>query len=484
MDFLSHLTRTQHACILVVGDLMLDRYMEGSVDRISPEAPVPVLRHTASREMLGGAGNVAANIASLGGKVELVSLIGADPDGGTVRELLKGWGVSGGGLIQSPFRPTSVKTRFIALGQQVLRHDWEDISSADQTEEQALLKAYDARLAAADIVVLSDYGKGAVSAAIAAAVIRSARAAGKRVLVDPKNTDYRVYTGASAVTPNRKELAEASGMAISDDASVETACAKLIATCGLEAVLATRSEDGLSVIRSGHAPVHIPTEAQEVFDVSGAGDTVVAALALGLACGLDWPDAAALANAAAGIVVGKRGTAQVTMDELQSRRRRGSAPANGLVLDRESAARQVEAWRKAGLCVGFTNGCFDLLHPGHLSLLTYARSHCDRLVVGLNDDASVARLKGPDRPVNTQDSRATMLSALRQVDMVCGFPEDTPLALIGALLPDVLVKGADYTVETVVGADLVQAHGGKVLLAPLVDGQSTTNTIARMGQKA
>ena len=483
MDYLDHLSSAPPARILVVGDLMLDRYMEGSVDRISPEAPVPVLRHTSSREMLGGAGNVAANIASLGGQVELVSLIGADSDGGKVRELLQDWSISGSGLVESPTRPTSVKTRFIAQGQQVLRHDWEETSAANQAEGKALLAAFGDRLAAADIVVLSDYGKGAASTEISTAVIQATRAAGKRVLVDPKHTHYRVYTGASAVTPNRKELAEASGMAISGDASVETACAKLIAECAFEAVLATRSEDGLSVIQAGQPPVHIPTEAQEVFDVSGAGDTVVAALALGLACGLDWPEAAALANAAAGVVVGKRGTAQVTLQELRDRRQRG-APSSGMIANREAAALQAQAWRKAGLRVGFTNGCFDLLHPGHLSLLTFARSHCDRLVVGVNDDASVARLKGPDRPVNSLESRATMLAALRQVDMVCGFPEDTPLELIGAILPNVLVKGADYTVETVVGADLVQAHGGKVLLAPLVDGQSTTNIIARMGQKA
>ncbi len=483
MDFLDHLANAPPARILVIGDLMLDRYVEGKVDRISPEAPVPVLRHAASREMLGGAGNVAANIASLGGTVALVALIGADSDGGKVRALLGQWDIPSDGLVETTARPTSVKTRFLAQGQQVLRHDWEETAPANNEEHPVLLAAFNARLADADIVILSDYGKGAASAAIAAAVIQAARAAGKRVLVDPKSTDYRTYMGTSAVTPNRRELAEAATMTIGDDASVEAACTKLIAECGLEAVLATRSEDGLSVIRAGKPPVHIPTEAQEVFDVSGAGDTVVAALALGLASGLDWPEAAALANAAAGVVVGKRGTAQVSLEELRTHRS-NSAPQSGLVLDQDSALRQVRAWRDAGLKVGFTNGCFDLLHPGHVALLSFARAHCDRLVVGVNDDASVARLKGPARPVNALASRAAMLAALRQVDLVCDFAEDTPLALISALLPDVLVKGADYTVDTVVGAAEVQAHGGTVLLAPLVDGQSTTGMIARMNRKA
>jgi D-beta-D-heptose 7-phosphate kinase/D-beta-D-heptose 1-phosphate adenosyltransferase len=482
MDFLDHLAKAAQARVLVIGDVMLDRYVEGSVERISPEAPVPVLRHRKAREMLGGAGNVAANLASLGGAVDIVGLIGRDPDGDKVRQFLGDWGVAGEGLVASPKRPTSVKTRYLAQGQQVLRHDWEDASDASEEEAAALLAAYRGRLAAADIVVLSDYGKGAACRAVAAAVIEAARAAGKRVLVDPKNQDYRVYAGASAVTPNRKELAEASGMVVRDDASVEAACARLIAECGLEAVLATRSEDGLSVIRAGAPPVHIPTQAREVFDVSGAGDTVVAALALGLASGLDWPQAAAFANEAGGVVVGKRGTAQVTLDEIRAARG-GVASAASLVVDREGAARQAAAWQKAGLKIGFTNGCFDLLHPGHVALLAYARSHCDRLVVGVNDDASVSRLKGPSRPVTPLASRALMLAALKPVDLVCAFAEDTPLDLITAVLPDVLVKGADYTVATVVGAEVVQAHGGKVLLAPLVDGQSTTNIIARLNSE-
>ncbi len=482
MDFLDHLADAPQARVLVIGDVMLDRYVEGSVDRISPEAPVPVLRHLSAREMLGGAGNVAANIASLGGAVDLVSLIGQDADGEKVRRLLAEWDVAGEGLISSPARPTSVKTRYLAQGQQVLRHDWEDASDASGEEVAALLAAYRARLAAADAVVLSDYGKGAACRAVAAAVIAAARAAGKPVLVDPKNPDYRAYASASAVTPNRKELAEASGMAVGDDASVEAACAKLIADCGLEAVVATRSEDGLSVIRADAPPLHISTRAREVFDVSGAGDTVVAALALGLAGGLDWPEAAAFANEAGGVVVGKRGTAQVTLDELRAARG-GVASAETLVVDRDGAARQAAAWRKAGLKVGFTNGCFDLLHPGHVSLLAYARSQCDRLVVGVNDDASVARLKGPPRPVTPLASRALMLAALKPVDLVSAFAEDTPLQLIQSVLPDVLVKGADYTVETVVGADVVRARGGRVLLAPLVEGQSTSNIVLSMNSE-
>ncbi|MCA8927235.1 MAG: bifunctional D-glycero-beta-D-manno-heptose-7-phosphate kinase/D-glycero-beta-D-manno-heptose 1-phosphate adenylyltransferase HldE [Alphaproteobacteria bacterium] len=483
MDFLDRLPAFAKARVLVIGDVMLDRYVSGHIERISPEAPVPVLRHDATRQMLGGAGNVAANIAALGGKVDLVCLIGQDADGEAVRAVLAEWGVNASGLVASAERPTSVKTRFLAQGQQVLRHDWERTEPVSLAEQTGLLDAFAARLEAADIVVLSDYGKGTALPPMAPAVIAAARHAGKRVLVDPKGRDFTVYRGASVITPNRRELSEATDIAVHDDASVEAAGAYLIETCQLEAVLATRSEDGLSVLRDGAPPIHIPTEAQEVFDVSGAGDTVVAALALGLAAGLDWGEAANLANAAAGVVVGKRGTAQVTPDELYAARRR-PPPAESLVAAPDEAARRVAAWQRSGLKVGFTNGCFDLIHPGHVALLAYARSHCDRLVVGLNDDASVTRLKGPSRPVNPLAARAEVMAALKPVDLVTAFAEDTPLALIEALKPDVLVKGADYTVATVVGADVVQANGGRVLLAPLVEGQSTTAIIAQLTETA
>ena len=484
VSFLDHLSAFATARVLVIGDIMLDRYITGDVDRISPEAPVPVLRHKDTRQMLGGAGNVAANIASLGGQVDLVGLIGQDADGDAVRSIVKAWGVSDAKLVASTERPTSVKTRFLAQGQQVLRHDWERAEPASGDEQTALLNAFAACLEAADIVVLSDYGKGSAMPPVAPAVIAAARNAGKRVLVDPKGRDFTIYAGASAVTPNRRELAEATGLSVSDDAAVEAACALLIQTCGLEAVLATRSEDGLSVIRAGAPAIHIPTEAREVFDVSGAGDTVVAALALGLAAGLDWGEAAELANVAAGVVVAKRGTAQVSPDELLAARHQGGSDTAtefaALIAGRSEAARQVAEWQRAGLKVGFTNGCFDLIHPGHIALLAWARARCDRLVLGLNEDASVSRLKGPSRPVNDLAARATIMAALKPVDLVTAFGEDTPLELIQALSPDVLVKGADYTIATTVGADIVQARGGKVLLAPLIEGQSTTTIIARL----
>lgn len=482
VDFLDRLPAFAEARVLVIGDVMLDRYVTGEIERISPEAPVPVLSHRATRQMLGGAGNVAANIAALGGKVDLVGLVGRDTDGEAVRGILAEWGIPADGLVASADRPTSVKTRFLAQGQQVLRHDWERTDPVSLDEQTALLDAFAARLDAADAVILSDYGKGASLPPMAPAVIASARNAGKPVVVDPKGRDFTIYRGASAITPNRRELAEATNIAIGDDAAVEAAGAWLIETCALEAVVATRSEDGLSVIRD-HAPsIHIPTEAQEVFDVSGAGDTVVAALALGLAAGLDWSEAANLANAAAGVVVGKRGTAQVTPDELYAVRRR-PPPAESLIADRTEAARRVAAWQRAGLKVGFTNGCFDLIHPGHVGLLAFARSHCDRLVVGLNDDASVARLKGPGRPISPLDDRAAVMAALKPVDLVTAFTEDTPQALIEALQPDVLVKGADYSVDAVVGADVVQARGGQVLLAPLVEGRSTSAIVGRLNDK-
>ena len=471
--------------VLVVGDLILDRFVYGSIERISPEAPIPVLHGRSETTALGGAGNVVANIVSLGGRAVPISAVGSDPAGEAVVARLAALGVPTDGIAMSSGRKTPCKSRFTALNQQVLRFDEEEVRALDPAERAAMLSAYEAALAAADIVILSDYGKGVLLDGMAGELIRLARAADKPVIADPKGRDYGRYAGATAVTPNRTELGEAAGRAVMSDAEVEAAARALIAAHDLGYVLATRSEKGMSVI-APDAARHIATVAREVFDVSGAGDTVVAAFALALAAGLDRESAAMVANAAAGVVVGKRGTAQLGADELVAALSRVHDPARAAhtVVDPEAARRIVEAWRREGLKVGFTNGCFDILHAGHVSLLSAARAACDRLVVGLNADQSVRRLKGEGRPVNGERDRAFVLAALAAVDVVVIFAEDTPRALIECLRPDVLVKGADYTLETVVGADIVTGDGGRVLLVDLVEGRSTSETIRRLSGEA
>lgn len=467
------------ARVLVVGDVMLDRFIYGRVGRLSPEAPVPVLEHEQESQMLGGAGNVAANVRSLGGRPFLVGIVGSDQEGETIRRLCEGLDISSCGLVRSAVRRTSVKTRFIANRQQVLRFDAETVTPLAPEDQKALVAAFDTFAGEVDIVVLSDYGKGVLGEAGAPTFITRAKDRELMVLVDPKGSDYSFYRGATYITPNLKELQEATRQDVSTDEAVTVAARSLISSVQADAIIATRSERGISIVHAKDA-VHIPARAREVFDVSGAGDTVVAGLAIALAHRVPVNDAASIANAAAGVAVTKLGTAQVTLDELISALAESPNTAPPGLLTRDEAVRLAEGWRKQGLKVGFTNGCFDILHPGHISLLEQARQHCDRLVVGLNDDVSVARLKGPGRPINPQQARAIVLAALKRVDAVVLFGEDTPEALIRALAPDVLTKGADYTLDQIVGADFVLSRGGRVERATLVEGQSTTVIVARM----
>lgn len=471
--------------VLVVGDFILDRFVDGVIERISPEAPIPVLHGRGETTALGGAGNVIANIASLGGAALPVAAIGSDTAGRSVLKKLDGLGVDTAGIVADPERTTSCKSRFSALNQQVLRFDEEEVRALTPDRRAQVLGAFDTALGKADIVVLSDYGKGMLLDGMAGELIARCRKAGKPVIVDPKGRDYGRYAGATAITPNRKELAEAADGPTATDAEIAAAARKLIAAHDLAFIVATRSEKGMSVV-SRDAAEHIPTQAREVFDVSGAGDTVVASLALSLAAGLDRSEAAAIANAAAGIVVGKRGTAHVSAEELVAALFRGDAGSHSQrsVVSLDAAERIVAGWKREGLKVAFTNGCFDILHVGHVALVQQARATADRLVLGLNSDASVRRLKGEARPVNNAQDRAFLLSALAAVDLVVVFEEDTPLELIRRLKPDVLVKGADYTVETVVGADVVQAYGGRVVLARLVEGKSTTGIIGKLAAPA
>ena len=374
-----------------------------------------------------------------------------------------------------------MKTRLIAQRQQVLRLDAESLGPLAADLAERLEAAFARALQGAHAAVLSDYGKGVLEGGVAERLIARARAAGVPVLVDPKGRDFGRYAGADHVTPNRRELAEAARLPADTDAEVEAAARALIARHGFGAVVATRSERGLSVVRADRA-LHVATQAREVFDVSGAGDTVVAALALALAGGATLEEAADLANAAAGVAVARLGTAQVTAGELAEALRARAADAGDGERGGEGSAELLLAdWRRRGLSIGFTNGCFDLLHAGHVGYLAWARARCDRLVVGLNDDASVRRLKGGSRPINDLDSRRRVLEALRSVDLVIPFAEDTPEALIRRTAPDVLVKGADYREDEVVGAAFVRARGGRVELAPLTPGQSTTAMAARAG---
>lgn len=467
--------------VLCAGDVMLDRFIYGQVERISPEAPVPVLRVSDERAMLGGAGNVARNLAALGAHVSFASAAGSDEPGEEISRMLAAVPGLDARLVVAPGRRTTVKTRFIAMGQQILRADRETVEPLAPALQADLIAHVRALLAQAQVLVLSDYGKGALTAEVCRAAIEAARGLGIPVVVDPKGRDYSIYRGASVVTPNRKELAEATGLDCRDDASVAEAARRIIAECGVGAVLATRSQDGMSVVAADGTLAHLPAEAREVFDVSGAGDTVVSTLAAALAAGLPLVDAASLANSAAGIVVGKVGTAVAYLDELAMKlRERELSSIEEKVVPLHAAQDIVAGWQAKGLRVGFTNGCFDLLHPGHVALLAQARALCDRLVVGLNSDASVRRLKGPSRPVQPDIARATVLASLANVDLVVIFEEDTPQKLIEALRPGLLVKGGDYTVESIVGADFVQGYGGRVAIIDLVPGFSTTKTVEKM----
>lgn len=470
--------------ILCVGDVMLDRYIYGQVERISPEAPIPVLHIQREAVTLGGAGNVVRNIVSLGGQIELVGIIGQDQAGYDLAKQLTSLPQVTSNLLTDNSRPTTLKTRFVADGQQLLRADHEisQAISADM-EKQIMLRVRGA-IEGCNVMILSDYAKGVLSPAVVKEIIALAKASNCKVLIDPKGRDFTRYSGAYMLTPNRKELSEVSGMAIRSVQDAEKAARQLIDAHNLQGILAKLGSDGVCLVMKDQPAQHFRASAREVFDVSGAGDTVVATLALALAGGVSPADGAALANIAGSIVVSKIGTAAVTRDELARELVHDQVrQSEEKLVSLNEAAELAERWRKQGLKVGFTNGCFDLLHPGHISLLRQAKAACDKLIIGLNSDTSVKRLKGEGRPIQNETARATVLASLSDVDQIVIFAEETPINLIKTIRPSVLIKGADYTVATVVGADLVQGWGGQVVLANLVDGQSTTATIAKLQPK-
>jgi D-beta-D-heptose 7-phosphate kinase / D-beta-D-heptose 1-phosphate adenosyltransferase len=468
------------ARVLVLGDVMLDRFVYGSVERISPEAPIPVVNVERVVDMPGGAANVARNIAAMGAGAILLGVVGDDEWAAQLRLQLASLPTIDAHLVTDASRPTSVKTRYLADGQQVMRADRESRVALAAPVERLVLEEFSASLGDAKVVVLSDYAKGVLSDSITRAAIDMARRADKIVIVDPKSRDFRRYRGATVLTPNRLELQQASGRNCAAPEELVEAAQSILDQNICEYLVVTRGKDGVSVIGRTSPAVHLPTTDRQVFDVSGAGDTVVATLSLGLAAGGEIIASSRLANIAAGIVVGKRGTATVTPGEIiaaLSRFEGGSDPNKIFALD--SVLQLARAWHEQGLKIAFANGCFDLLHPGHIFLLDQARRSADRLIVGLNSDLSIRRLKGPNRPVQSEISRATVVAAVKSVDAVIIFSEDTPIHLIEALEPDVLVKGADYTLDAVVGADLVIKRGGKVILAELLKGHSTTETVTR-----
>ena len=465
--------------ILVVGDLMLDEYLWGKTGRISPEAPVPVVDVAADDLRLGGAGNVINNLLALGCRVEVASVVGSDADGAELCTLLKARSLDTAGVIADPARQTTRKTRILASNQQMLRIDRESRTELSEDAEGRLIAFAVSALADVQVVLVSDYLKGVVTERLVQEIIAAARKQDIPVVVDPKGRDYRKYRGATLLTPNRAEAELASGVAISDAGSLKQAGRKLLDDLQLEGLVLTRSEEGMTLFTAA-GDTDLPTRAREVFDVTGAGDTVLAFIGAGLAAGLDLLESVRLANLAAGVVVGKVGTSTVAPAEVLDEVRRQHPDSDLKIRGREALGEILEEKRRQGQRIVFTNGCFDLLHVGHVKYLQKARSLGDLLVLGLNSDDSIRRLKGENRPLIGEEERAHILAALDCIDYVVLFDEDTPLELISTLRPDILVKGGDYTPDAVVGKDVVESYGGRVELITFVDGKSTTNIIEKI----
>jgi D-beta-D-heptose 7-phosphate kinase/D-beta-D-heptose 1-phosphate adenosyltransferase len=472
--------RTGGVRALVIGDLMLDEYLWGRTERISPEAPVQVVDVMREDVRLGGAGNVVNNLVALGCQVAVASVIGGDDNGTQLLHAFTGLGVDTTGIIEDPLRRTSKKTRVLASHQQIVRIDRETREALRPACEERLCAAVSSLAKTCQVILVSDYLKGVLTPAVLQAIMAAGRSCGIPVVVDPKGNDYRKYAGATLLTPNRKEAEAASGVTISDTESLAAAAERIIDQADLQALLITRSEEGMSLFDPhGHAD-HIPTVAREVFDVTGAGDTVLATLGLALACGMPMVEAARVANVAAGIAVGKLGTSTVAPVEIIAEVGRGHNDSEAKIKTLDVLAHLIAEEKRRGKTVVFTNGCFDLLHVGHVKYLQKARSFGDLLVLGLNSDASIRRLKGESRPLIGQEERAHILAALDCIDYVVLFDDDTPQRLIETLLPQVLVKGGDYTREGVVGHEAVEAAGGRVELVEFVDGKSTTNIIEQV----
>ena len=455
------ITQMQRRSVLVVGDVMLDRYVDGAAQRLSPEAPVPVLGMTGETCLAGGAANVACNLAALGCHVRLIGVTGEDENGRALARQLKSSGAVTFKRVVDKSRPTTTKTRYRANGQQMLRVDNEARHDVDAKTAAEIVKHFGAVGAKYDYAIISDYAKGALPASLVAELIHLAKCADMPLVVDPKHDDFKRYAGANILTPNLAELRRATAIASDDVKDIAKAASRLAGRLGATGILTTLGPRGVLFAGPGRQPHHVASIGREVFDVSGAGDTVVACLTAALCGATPLRQACALANLAAGVVVGKLGTAVATPGEIICM---AGAPAPDTDIQRIS--RLCREWAAGGLTIGFANGCFDMLHPGHIHLLRHARAHCNRLVVGINSDASVRRLKGETRPMQSQDSRAAALMQIEHVDEVAVFDEDTPLDLIKAIQPNFIFKGGDYKKSEVVGGEVAKANGGEVVIIP------------------
>jgi D-beta-D-heptose 7-phosphate kinase/D-beta-D-heptose 1-phosphate adenosyltransferase len=477
-DLEAAIRRLAHTNVLIVGDVMLDRYVYGDVSRISVEAPVPILAIDRELEMPGGAGNVLRNLTALGAAAAFITVVGDDAAGSSLTALVGGHANVEPWLLVQGGRTTTQKTRYIAKGHQLLRADREQTDPINPRLAERLVRIAVDAMAATSVTVLSDYGKGVLAGEVPTQLLAAARASGRVLIVDPRGVDFSRYAGADIVMPNRPELAAATGMPVDTEAAIVAAGLALRERFAFGAVVVTRGNDGMTLIDADGVR-HFSAEAGEVYDTSGCGDTALAALAAGVAAKLPLAVAVRLANIAAGVVVGKVGVAVAREAELLA----AVSPERSAirkVASLEEAAELAERWRHRGWRVGFTNGCFDLLHPGHLHLLEAGRAGCDRLIVGVNSDRSARRLKGPMRPAQSEDARAAILASLAPVDLVCVFDEDTPEQLIRAVRPDVLITGGTEGVEEGFGADLVREWGGKVTVADVLPGHSTQAMFERI----
>lgn len=475
---MSILNRAHGVVVWIVGDIMLDEYAVGEVDRISPEAPVPVLRVRDVEYRLGGAANVARQVAALGAHTSLAGLVGQDVAGARILKLCEESGIDARAVQQLDDRQSSRKLRALARHQQLVRLDWEQATPCPSAPARGMVERLKAERVP-DIVILSDYAKGVLTPELMAGIVEALAPSAVRIVVDPKRPDFSAYSGAGVITPNLRELGIAAGRTFDPDdtESIAASAQSLVRDARVEALVVKRGERGMLVVPAREPWLAIPAKGRDIFDTTGAGDTVVAVLATALACGATFAEAAYLANAAAGIVVGKIGTVSAEPGEIAEALSDESAHKT---FDRAELVARVNNWRAVGKCIVFTNGCFDLLHAGHLSLLHQAAKCGDKLVLGVNSDASVQRLKGPGRPVVPQHERAAMLAALTCVDAVTIFDEATPLETVQAIRPDILVKGQDYHIEQVIGRDVVESRGGRVVLVPLLPEKSTTALIDRI----
>jgi D-beta-D-heptose 7-phosphate kinase / D-beta-D-heptose 1-phosphate adenosyltransferase len=477
-DLLEALPNTR---ILVVGDLILDRYADGKANRVSPEAPVLVFEYDSERYLLGGACNVAANLRELGASASVLGVVGDDEAGEQLRTLLGQADIDTQALVTDTTRPTTRKTRYVAKTMQVLRVDEESRAPVGGDAEAQMLAILEQRPFPWKSVLLSDYGKGVLTPRVIQAAIAAARSQGGVTVVDPKGKDYSIYSGVDLLTPNREEAEAATGVAIKTTEDLHRTAQRLREITGIRTAVITLGKDGIFFEREDGTHRIIPTEARQVFDVTGAGDTVVAVLTFCRAAGVSLEDSLRLANHAAGITVAKLGTWAPSRREVLSRLGENSVSSGGKVLSLEAAIEVASRLRAEGRRLVFTNGCFDILHPGHCDYLAKSRSYGDALMVGINTDASVQRQqKGPGRPINCLEDRAAVLAALQAVDYVVAFDDDTPKDLIEAITPHVLAKGEDWRDKGVVGREWVEAHGGQVLLVPLVPGRSTTNVVEKI----